>query len=341
MTNPRTASTAALAALLCLAVPSRAEELPVHDGDSVSGARLYRLHCASCHGRLGRGDGPLAGPLSPKPVDVRDGGTLFARSEMGMLRVLAGGAALGDGPSAMPAHVRGLSVLEMRDIMAWLEEPLPRLDTFFPLASEYIAHRQTIDQYGRERAQKALGEALPDDEIRAMVFTLFKPPDGEKHPGTLTLLPDEPAALFAAKPRRKVGFVLFLPLRWEGTTVRVVLGMNRRMELVKMETAGGGDEKSEKTRQRIAEQLKSFEGSGGRETRAVDVMDETKVPKELVREMQRVFTRALESIAMYEKEERDRFWSDPDAFRGMEAADMPEDVQFDLKNKGEKDRKGR
>lgn len=28
--------------------------------------------CASCHGQTGRGDGPIAGTLDPKPADFRD-----------------------------------------------------------------------------------------------------------------------------------------------------------------------------------------------------------------------------------------------------------------------------
>lgn len=31
---------------------------------------LYRRYCASCHGLLGRGDGPVAEHLTPKPPDL-------------------------------------------------------------------------------------------------------------------------------------------------------------------------------------------------------------------------------------------------------------------------------
>ena len=36
----------------------------------VSGELLYQRHCVPCHGREGRGDGPLAGSLEPKPADL-------------------------------------------------------------------------------------------------------------------------------------------------------------------------------------------------------------------------------------------------------------------------------
>lgn len=33
---------------------------------------LYQTHCAACHGMDGRGDGPLAAGLNPRPADLTD-----------------------------------------------------------------------------------------------------------------------------------------------------------------------------------------------------------------------------------------------------------------------------
>jgi mono/diheme cytochrome c family protein len=45
------------------------------------GAKLYRIHCASCHGQKGAGDGPVADALAKKPTDLtalaRRGGGSF------------------------------------------------------------------------------------------------------------------------------------------------------------------------------------------------------------------------------------------------------------------------
>ena len=39
--------------------------------DSIEGGKaLYRKYCASCHGKNGQGDGPLAKELTPKPADL-------------------------------------------------------------------------------------------------------------------------------------------------------------------------------------------------------------------------------------------------------------------------------
>jgi len=60
------------------APPSRGKELPPVDPDTVlkpnpkllaRGKALYEQHCSSCHGTAGRGDGPAATTLNPKPRD--------------------------------------------------------------------------------------------------------------------------------------------------------------------------------------------------------------------------------------------------------------------------------
>ena len=37
---------------------------------SVSGADLFRFYCATCHGRDGKGDGPVASALNRRPSDL-------------------------------------------------------------------------------------------------------------------------------------------------------------------------------------------------------------------------------------------------------------------------------
>jgi mono/diheme cytochrome c family protein len=37
---------------------------------SVSGGDLFRFYCASCHGREGKGDGPVASALNRRPADL-------------------------------------------------------------------------------------------------------------------------------------------------------------------------------------------------------------------------------------------------------------------------------
>lgn len=44
--------------------------LPVLAQDAENGANLFRVHCATCHGIEGTGQGPMAGALVIKPADL-------------------------------------------------------------------------------------------------------------------------------------------------------------------------------------------------------------------------------------------------------------------------------
>ncbi len=45
--------------------------IPATEQSVQLGHRLYRAHCAVCHGLDGRGDGPAAASLVPTPADLR------------------------------------------------------------------------------------------------------------------------------------------------------------------------------------------------------------------------------------------------------------------------------
>ena len=69
--------------------------------DPNSGAYLYRIHCTSCHGAGGRGDGPAARTLQVPPPDLtpmaeRRGG-IYPSDEI---------AQLIDGRRPLPGHTR-------------------------------------------------------------------------------------------------------------------------------------------------------------------------------------------------------------------------------------------
>ncbi|EPX79630.1 c-type cytochrome [Salipiger mucosus] len=56
---------ACLAMLLATAGPGAAQDADV-------GRALYHQHCATCHGLEGRGEGPMAGVLLIKPVNLTE-----------------------------------------------------------------------------------------------------------------------------------------------------------------------------------------------------------------------------------------------------------------------------
>jgi len=48
------------------------DDIPAEAPSLARGGQVYRENCASCHGDLGRGDGPAAVGLDPKPADLTD-----------------------------------------------------------------------------------------------------------------------------------------------------------------------------------------------------------------------------------------------------------------------------
>jgi mono/diheme cytochrome c family protein len=78
----------------------------VHLIDSIQGPALFNAYCAVCHGKDGKGAGPMAGLLKVKPADLtrialRNGGKFpMARVQ----RIISGEEPLpaGHGPREMP-----------------------------------------------------------------------------------------------------------------------------------------------------------------------------------------------------------------------------------------------
>jgi mono/diheme cytochrome c family protein len=73
-------------------------------GAKDAGSQLFRAHCATCHGRTGRGDGPMADQLRQAPPDLtkftaRNGG-VFPRERV--YRIIDGRGVPSHGDRDMP-----------------------------------------------------------------------------------------------------------------------------------------------------------------------------------------------------------------------------------------------
>ncbi len=62
------------------------DELPAQTPSLARGAEVYQANCASCHGALGRGDGPAAAGLDPKPTNLSLGDALIDQSPLDYYR---------------------------------------------------------------------------------------------------------------------------------------------------------------------------------------------------------------------------------------------------------------
>jgi mono/diheme cytochrome c family protein len=82
------------------------QQTPFVSEESVAGPDTYQSYCAPCHGRTGRGDGPVAAALKTRPPDLtmlakRHGGK-FPRAEVTTFVAGRGRKASAHGSGDMP-----------------------------------------------------------------------------------------------------------------------------------------------------------------------------------------------------------------------------------------------
>ena len=67
------------------------------------GREIYKTNCVVCHGETGKGDGPAARVLNPKPRDQSDSAYMSTLSDQEIADVIRMGGAL-KGRPLMPGH---------------------------------------------------------------------------------------------------------------------------------------------------------------------------------------------------------------------------------------------
>jgi high-affinity iron transporter len=81
------------------------DEIPGNAPSVARGAAVYQANCASCHGSLGKGDGPMALGLDPRPADLTSRAALRDQSPLDFYRRIS----IGVVGTAMPAFETHLS----------------------------------------------------------------------------------------------------------------------------------------------------------------------------------------------------------------------------------------
>ncbi|HYM80859.1 MAG TPA: cytochrome c [Candidatus Limnocylindria bacterium] len=76
------------------------------------GAAVYTKRCVLCHGSEGKGDGPGAAGLNPKPRNHTDGAYMNARTDADLLNVIR------NGKGSMPPWGKILSEAEIQAVLA-------------------------------------------------------------------------------------------------------------------------------------------------------------------------------------------------------------------------------
>lgn len=116
-----TTRTLVLVALTALVIPAAANA-----GDAEAGKVTFTTNCMTCHGMMGKGDGPLSAALDPKPRDLSSGVFKFDTDSDGtpgtdadLKNVITQGA-MAFGGSALMAPWPALSDADVANLIAFI-----------------------------------------------------------------------------------------------------------------------------------------------------------------------------------------------------------------------------
>ncbi len=89
-------------------------------GDPTKGKATFDQMCASCHGAGGKGDGPAASVLNPKPRDFTDKKYMTGLKDDYITKIIKGGGqAVGKSP-LMPPMGASLKDADIENVIAYV-----------------------------------------------------------------------------------------------------------------------------------------------------------------------------------------------------------------------------
>jgi cytochrome c oxidase cbb3-type subunit 3 len=91
-------------------------------GEASHGAEIYADYCWTCHGKSGKGNGPIAEAYGPRPRDLTDSAYMSQRTDYDLYNAISMGGPAVDRSAAMPAWGNLLSPQDMWDLVAYIRQ---------------------------------------------------------------------------------------------------------------------------------------------------------------------------------------------------------------------------
>jgi len=98
----------------------RFDKTPVTGADPDQGAHWFSFFCVHCHGWTGKGDGPTAATLDPRPRNLTNGKYANYVSNLDIFRVVKGGGAARNLAEAMPPWGNVLQDQDIWNVVAFI-----------------------------------------------------------------------------------------------------------------------------------------------------------------------------------------------------------------------------
>jgi mono/diheme cytochrome c family protein len=280
-------------AMMLLGARAEAANDAVLVGDPVNGKKLYAGTCAACHGDAGSGG--------------RTGIALTDSGRMNLIRndQMFGQLEKGEGLKKPKDHTfaKDLRFLDIWDVIAYVRTLHMTLDEFFPQAGRYVSKEYTIDKFGLERIKEAAGLSLQGSDQKGAVFTFF---DFDGEAGNLTYVPQDPIRLDHLKKKFKSGYLVFLPFEdGSGFKGEIGVAMDPKGVITKLlvhDELKGAD--------LLNKSLSRFSGMGQKGQREKFKIGGGKPMEHLAEKVFPTYLRAMETVTMYDREEKERTWAD-------------------------------
>lgn len=101
--------------LWCWAVAAACAVTTPQVARAQTGADIFRVRCVMCHGPQGRGNGPMASTLNPRPFDLADAAKRLAKTDSAV------GDVIRRGRRAMPSFGSMLTRAQVDSLVAFLK----------------------------------------------------------------------------------------------------------------------------------------------------------------------------------------------------------------------------
>ena len=147
----------------------------VSAGDPVNGARLYRVHCSSCHGAAGGGDGPAAHFVYPAPRDHTDASHMNRRSDQELHDVIASGGPTLGLSSLMPRWDDIFGGHQIWDLVAHVRTLHQSIGSLIDGEPRLEPHEIVLSDASLADAGRAIGGAAEPVQRKVTYFAASRP----------------------------------------------------------------------------------------------------------------------------------------------------------------------
>ncbi|MBI4641231.1 MAG: cytochrome c [Candidatus Tectomicrobia bacterium] len=94
--------------------------LKAFPANPITGKQVYIQLCLVCHGESGKGDGPGAAMVDPKPKSFAERWLITSKTDDSLLRVIRDGGVASGLSAAMPPFGGALSDSQIKDLIAYI-----------------------------------------------------------------------------------------------------------------------------------------------------------------------------------------------------------------------------